>query len=469
MSIDRSEGKETPIIKTIKPIRLESGTHHAAFNAGGLRQEISILNNTHSVLYVKNQGNVPYAVAPIRDRVNTPHPKAHVEIRITTSLHNCHDFKATLNLANKIVNEKVATSFEAKALFGKLNDVIEAEPIASRHNNVSTMHSFLVNENDINREGYVYIRECNLLLSFREDIVFEHHPYSNEAWTAPDIRSYAESRQASGNFIRVIDNDNIRDHWYYYSAKSLVEVRSVQDPTKETGVYFSSLSYENGVNLVKTEFMTFQEAEHRLGLYATKEAALTNGNPEQLLSVEEARYKAEYERTRKELEDMKTVLERERLEHEQHRSRLAAELEHAKFNASIRKEKIDMRSEERKEQYEDRSLKRKDKADKKEKKRKHKLEKANATVKSIELAAKIAPIAIGVASFAIGYLVSRGSQSDNGQRSFTIDSDDYQKVVDINHRDVLPNVSVPRRENQSRVTIDRKTGKRYNSCGVNCV
>lgn len=404
MSIGRSVINKT--VRTTKAQRTEDCANIRHFNAGGFQQSISLLNFTDKPLYVKTQGNAPFVLMPIRGKIQGSISQPHIEIKVTSGVKTNQDFSETLQLANQILTEKIPTSLESKKLFGKIQSNIESEAVISRHYGIEDANYFTIMEHDVLADGFSFIRECNLLLSFERSIVFEHHPQSNESWTAPDIRDYEESRQASGNMIRIIDNDNLRDKWYYFSAKQVVEVTASQDRTKDSGVYFTQLLYENGANRIETEFMSFAEAEDRLGLYTTKEAAITNGNPEHLVSAEEARYKVQLENARREIEVLKQEADAQRTRHD-------IEISRIKFDAAVKKEKLEMSATERKDKLEEKSSKRKDSFDKKEKKRKNKAEKLSFGIKAAEFGMKAVPVVAGLMALGLGYMAGRDKSNKN--------------------------------------------------------
>lgn len=415
MSIGRNVN--TKSVKTTKAQRSEDCANIRHYNAGGFQQATSILNFTDKPLYVKTQGNVPFVLMPIRGKIQGSISQPHVEIKTTCAVKTNQDFSETLQLANQILVEKIPTSLEAKKLFAKIQSNIESEAVISRHYGIEDSNYFMVMESDILADGYSFIRECNLVLSFDRSVVFEHHPNSNESWTAPDIRDYDEARQSAGNMIRIIDNDNLRDKWYYFSAKQVVEVTASQDRTKDSGVYFTKLLYENGANRIETEYMTFSEAEERLGLHTTKEAAITNGNPEHLITAEETRYKVQLEKARREIELLKQEAEQQRTRHD-------IEISRIKFDAAVKKERIEMSSTERKDELEEKSAKRKDSFDKKEKKRKNKADKLSFGIKAAEFGMKAVPLIAGVVAVGLGYAAGR-NRNDTKLAHGIYDPQDY--------------------------------------------
>lgn len=414
-----SVSSTTGQVKTIKPGRAERGASIRGLNVGGFNQSISVYNFTDEVVYIKTQGNVPVAISPLHGKIGGSIPQKHIEIRVTSSINNSADFGQTVELVNDIIRDGITTSHETKGFIEKIRGLVDREPVLSRHNTVEDMNIFIIRESELLAETCCFIRECNLMLSHSRAMVMEHHPYSNEAWSTPDIRSHKESRQASGNFIRVVDNDNLRDKWYYYSAKKVVEVEAVQDRSKDSGVYFSELVHKDGVNYVTTRYLNFQEASEELGLYTTREDAVTNGNPELLVTVEDARHKSEIEKMKLKLESMRQQAEQLKIEADQYRLKYEMELSRVKHEATLQREEIDVKSLKRKDNFEEKATVRKDNFEKRSSKRKEKQEEASFVFKAAEAVVKSAPLILtGVAAIGIGIALGRGQRD---QKSGFID------------------------------------------------
>lgn len=400
------------LIKTVKAKRMfENVSSDSVFNTGGYKQEVAVINYCHSQLYIKNQGNIIYTVTPLSNKALTKHHSPHVEIRVTSGIIGSQDVKALNNLMHKMDREGVNYGNDARLQFDRLRNLVEAEPFVSRQNTVGMVRSFYVDESEILRAGYVYIQECDLLISFNEDVILEHHPQSNEAWSTADIRSKKEVQGAHGTVVRIVDNDNLRDAYYYHSAKRIIEVKPVRDTTKDSGVYFCELKCINGRTFLDETFMTFQEAEVELGLYCTQEEARTYGDPELLNRNDELRYKAELESNRRRIQELNVEIESMNQNFERQRLQFEAELSAAKHISTLRKEKIQEQAEVRKDHFDAKEKKRRDHFDKKEKKRKEKTEKITLTTKLIDAGIKAAPIAATLIGIGIAYFATKKDES----------------------------------------------------------
>lgn len=408
-----------PVVRTIgnaviKQIKAERGDHgilNANRNNFGFTQNIAVYNFTDRPVYVKTQGNATFVVHPIRHLVGSSTARSHIEVRVTSGVSGRVDFNATLELMERLLDDGLYMSPEAHGLKEKLQSLIAANAFKPQHNKVDVFSPYIVDEaNFPTDDTIVYVKECNLTLSFSKETTLEHHPQSSEAWSSPDVRSYQEARQAAGNFIRVVDNEDHHQNWFYYSAKHVVEVKSVHDASKENGVYFTKLVYKDGANRLENDFATFEEAGVKFGVYTTREEALTGGNPEQLASIEETKWKVQLEAARKELDEV-------RLENDLVKNKHERELLDVKRDAAVVKENIEMKQVERKAKVEKKSSKHKEKHEKRSLDRKEKHEEKTLAIKAAETAIKFGPVILTAALAITATMLS--TRNNNSKREMS--------------------------------------------------
>ena len=241
------------------------------------------------------------------------------------------------------------------------------------------------------------LRDSNYYVTFHKEHLAKPHADSQIGMKSPEKFSPAFQDHA-GVMITVIDNHQLHRLRYYYAGKQIVAVPSQLDPTRNSGVYVLSATADPYGTVNKhVAFMSFKEAEERLGLYASRSEAETHGNPELLTKAAEAHARTELERQKQALEQYK--LEVERLRHQLETKTIEkkstqvdsqADLEYWKMRNAELKEMLDlqraMRDEElnerktrRDDYFTERDLQRKDKFEKKSTKRKGFLEKIKFT------------------------------------------------------------------------------------------
>ncbi len=193
----------------------------------------------------------------------------------------------------------------------------------------------------------LYSITSDLLISEGLDSVKIHHPYSPEARAKNHVVESMKQIPLTGVFVDLIDNEQELSCRYMYAAKQLVEIPARQDLGRPSGVYFTYGTNIHGDEILVTpQFFSFEDAKEKLGMFATKEETLTNGNPTLLNKSEEERYRSENLRLSHQLEQMRTqnTLLKEK----------AAQAE------TERADEYDSRKKKRDEYYETRSYERKD-------------------------------------------------------------------------------------------------------------
>lgn len=418
-------------VEILKAAEQPSGTATTNSCLGGFEQKMSISNYTGQAVYIKTQSNIVFAIAPIGNEVVSKHLDQNlVEIRIDYQLSGAADFKETLDLINHTLTSGVPLSPANFELTEAVRARIDRDPIIGRHRRLNHVQHFIVNGADLTN-GFGYVKELNLMLSFSKAIIAEPHPQSNESWTAPDPRSYSEARQASGNFIRIVDNEQVYPSWFYWSAREVIEVTPTIDRSKVSGVYYSRLKNDNGINGLDTEYLTFEEATERLGLYTTREEAKSNGDPERLIKHEDGRLAVEnrslelqLSKEKHKLQEIEHIVSTKKKEIEL----LKSDLEHQRFLNERRSEDIKLSSLELKDAIEQSArvrdevyskkkalreeikARRDDHYDRIEKKRKTKYEETSFTLKIAETVVKNAPaIILGAATLYGAYKIATES------------------------------------------------------------
>ena len=161
-----------------------------------------------------------------------------------------------------------------------LTALLEAASIASTQTvSVAVDHS--IDINILVQYPCIYFTDTDVLIQlgeYRPDIP---HPYSLEGLALDQYHPLITERKCSGVFVELIDNENTIQSRYLYVANHLMEIPVRTDPSRPSGVYYSEASCTATDEIhVSPTYCTFDEAESALGLYSTKEAALTGGNPE---------------------------------------------------------------------------------------------------------------------------------------------------------------------------------------------
>lgn len=207
----------------------------------------------------------------------------------------------------------------------------------------------------------IYIPEEDIMLSNSKSILSQPHPYSDEGAGLAACHELVKQKKVSGVFIELIDNENTVKKRFMHVAKQLIEVPSRTDVNKKSGVYFTKAESDrmDEVHLAP-EFYTIAEAEEQLGLYKTREEAMTGGNPEVISRIEEDRVKKELTELQRTVSREKIETEREQNEAKRVISALELENENKKIENTRLKESLEAVKATRTDHYEEKKAVRSD-------------------------------------------------------------------------------------------------------------
>lgn len=208
--------------------------------------------------------------------------------------------------------------------------------------------------NDIRELDILYLPEADILVNFGCYNTSYPHPFSSEGTALFEYTEVIKNKKISGIFAEIIDNENNIKNRYMYVAKQLLELPVKKDKNKASGVYFSKANNDRLDEVhIKPEFYSFDKAEEELGLYKTKEEALTGGNPEHIS-------KQDLINKEQELIELKHRLNKTDIENKETINTLELKLEKLKKENSSIKEKHEKRKIVRNDYYEEKSQIRKD-------------------------------------------------------------------------------------------------------------
>lgn len=310
-------------------------------------------NYTGLELYVKMQNNIPICVPSCTTTASVEETRPHLEIKTTYAIHTNDGILGTMQVLNALLNNHQVLSNDAEELRKRLADLYAHD--ASKTNKINFTFSVYkrVLEDDLRKSKITYIREIDVAVMRDRTMIHIPHPNSNEGLQQADVENDRRYHNQAGVFVRVVDNEGLAGQRYFYSAKQLVTVPSSLDTTVQNGVYCTISTMDvDGLLTAKTEFMSFKEAEERIGLYRTKEDAITHGDPEMAIRAEEARNKAEERRLSAELTELKHKSAMEKLNKEEELSRMNHTIELLKQESTHLKESLDIKKVVREDSFE---------------------------------------------------------------------------------------------------------------------
>lgn len=390
-------------IKTIKAESMSEPPGLSGFRMAGYSSKFTVANFTNDTIYTLTQDGATVAIPSERRNVRSEDPRPHLLITVEHEVIGNRPSYESNSLWEQAKQEKKHLSLTNRMLMEYVEDRLSSNPNFSRLSEIKTRRGYIIHESAIREAGKAHILEVDLVVSFEKDLLFHHHPASPYSWSAPDLRNRPESKYATGSMMIAVDNDRVYDSLFYYANNQIFEVKTIQDDKKEQGIHYSILVHGESGPQFNTTHYTFEEAREKLGIYPTRQAAATNGNPEVIQNA------AQLE-TRKRLEELKNENEAMRIEADKQKIAHDREIALLKLNSTVQRENIETRSLERKTEYEEKKMNREQEDLKFESKHKRKemkmktaleknkakLEKANATIKTIETGSKILLAAAGI-------------------------------------------------------------------------
>lgn len=197
-----------------------------------------------------------------------------------------------------------------------------------------------VNIKLLQKSFYLYVKEVDVMLHLGHYNPLQPHPFSKEGEVIYNYRNLLEQNTISGVFVELVDNDNNVSSRYMYMAKRLIEVPSHSDTTKESGVYVTELS---GNGTIDSTYYSYEDSEEALGMYKTKEEAVSGGNPDLINRIEFKRLDEELIKSKQDLERSKNEYKHQELTRKEQIDKLKHDQEIA---MGLLKERLSVQDEE---------------------------------------------------------------------------------------------------------------------------
>jgi hypothetical protein len=227
-----------------------------------------------------------------------------------------------------------------------------------------------------------YIDDLDLHLHYGKFFDDRVHPHSKEGRLSSCISETLQTDTGSGVLIELVDNENSISDRYLYAFKEVHELKPVIDRSRPSAVYLTRVNprFTRGARVAVTS-IPLEDAEERIGLYRTREAAVAGGDGSVLSKTEHLnaetelrKSKIELEQTKvrvsaeetertKELSEMKHLMSKMEMEQKARMAEMDHQLEQTKKANTELKERLDIRKSSRADRYDERSTNRKDSSD----------------------------------------------------------------------------------------------------------
>lgn len=233
-------------------------------NKGGIEITMSFFNGTGRPIYIIDRSGLRFKIpASEQYRTNEVIIRKHYAIprsaladmqRIITTTDLLHDDYPELALFSEAMGAITNRSINQKII---IDTVV---PIA-----------------DITNDG-VYISNADLVVTMEGTERKVRHPFSKPKMTEERYESLRSEYKGFGTFIEIIDNNNTIGDRFILIAKETRQISPRKDITRESGIYLVTIDENSTTSL----HYKFEQAEE-IGLYRTKEDALSAGNAGALL------------------------------------------------------------------------------------------------------------------------------------------------------------------------------------------
>lgn len=269
------------------------------------------INNTDEDICVVHRNNLPVVIR------KSPGYFGGSGTFVIRTIYHFNSRDQVVNTINNLQHMKKKSSIADNDLEIVLSAMVAAFNSDHRITFYSVALDKEVSVKTLRNHSALYVHEADIMLCDTRSTMKHPHPYSEEGMLHGDYRGLVEERNVTGVFLELIDNENNLSTRYVYAAKHLIEVPAKQDKSKKSGLYFTLADQDRfGEVHIDPQYMTFEEAEEQVGLFKTREEALTGGNPEVLSRTEEERVKTELTTLRRQVDQDKIIHERERTAHE---------------------------------------------------------------------------------------------------------------------------------------------------------
>lgn len=157
----------------------------------------------------------------------------------------------------------------------------------SRFKNMRIVIDCVVDQNDIREYRHLYVSNRDLVLSMDPAECAPDHPFSKKALLQERYKELTNNACGVGFSIDIVDNKGDFAPRYLFAAKRLFKIHPFEDKTRESGVYLGVTDFDSsGKLVVETIHLALEEACDRIGLYKTREEAISAGDIKALRSEE---------------------------------------------------------------------------------------------------------------------------------------------------------------------------------------
>lgn len=157
----------------------------------------------------------------------------------------------------------------------------------SQRHNFKVVVDCSVYEDYFHQSRHLYIENRDILISLDPVDSCPNHPFSSGELLLERYKELTENKNSIGFLVEIVDNQGDLAPRYLFASKRLFRVTPREDRLRESGVYIGYTDFQGGSErITHTERLTLEEATEKIGLYKTREEAVSGGDVKALRSEE---------------------------------------------------------------------------------------------------------------------------------------------------------------------------------------
>jgi len=332
-------------------------------HVGGIQKTCKLINHTRWTLTLVDRNNIRQRVT----NTTTPYTQEFIireEYLIQPSAFD--------DLQRLFVEKSVDNDYKDLEVF---RDAFYLQYEQNKFRTMRIVLDCVIHESTIQQYRTLYIANRDTLISLEPPGAVVDHPYSYAALKNDRYKEAASAIHGLTISLELIDNEKQIGDRYVYFAKSIMLLRPIRDHLRASGIYLGVTERdEKGQARVNTAVFNLEEAEEKLGLYKTREEALSGGDVKSLRQEQVAEMQHQYTVKQMELKEIERQLKEDnerlkadQLNREMKIKQLEAQMNKEKMEAEARMQKMkaefDAAKMKRESYYEDRSYQHKDNHD----------------------------------------------------------------------------------------------------------
>lgn len=170
--------------------------------------------------------------------------------------------------------------------------------------------------------GVVYLNDVDLVVGYERHADSVHHPYTKQG-QKNTLNEYTEKYTGFQQRYLFVDSSGLSGNRWVNTGYGVFELKAINDPQFRDGVYVTTSNTLESEP--KTEYYSLTDAEKALGLYRTRAEAEVYGSPDTRFKAEMTQRDIELTTRKKEMEELKFDLERQKITLQEEKQRKEAE------------------------------------------------------------------------------------------------------------------------------------------------